>query len=216
MRVMVVLSGGIDSAVLLYHLKQQGHEVRSLCVDYGQRHHTEVTCAAALAVAAQTDHQTVTVPGLADIWRGTALINDKVAPSVSTWFVPNRNMILLSIAIGHALASGFDAVAYGAHRNDVYPDSREEFAQAMDEAARVCDWKGVRLLRPFMDKSKSEIIALGDNLGVPWDLTWSCYTPGPPCLECAACIERQEAFEDARVVDPLVATAARRTGVTSA
>ena len=211
MKVVVVSSGGVDSAVLLYWLRSQGHEVRSLCVDYGQRHRTELTCAAGLAWATKTPHQTVEVPGLADIWRGTSLINEKVAPSVSTWFVPNRNMILLSIAIEHALASGFDVVAYGATFDDVYPDSREEFAYAMDEVAQVCDWKGVRLYRPFIDRTKADIVALGDELGVPWNLTWSCYTPGPPCLECAACTKREAAFQEAGVVDP-VATAAARGG----
>jgi 7-cyano-7-deazaguanine synthase len=120
--------------------------------------------------------------------------------------VPNRNMILLAVAIGHAIASGADAVAYGAHAGDhaVYPDCRPAFAEAMAEAAGLCHYDpGVTLLRPFIDRTKADIVRLGAALGVPFALTWSCYEGGVRhCGRCGTCVERREAFTLAGVPDP--------------
>ena len=119
--------------------------------------------------------------------------------------VPNRNMILLAVAIGHAISLGYDAVAYGAHSGDhaIYPDCREVFAAAMSTAALLCDWREIKLLRPFVDITKADIVELGAELSVPYALTWSCYRGGElHCGKCGTCVERREAFELAGVEDP--------------
>jgi len=120
--------------------------------------------------------------------------------------VPNRNMIMLSVAVGWALALQFDAVAYGAHSGDhaIYPDCREEFAQALDQAVGLCDWQGMQLMRPFVHLDKGAIAQRGDALGVPFELTWTCYKGGAVhCGKCGACQERREAFAAHRITDPV-------------
>ena len=119
--------------------------------------------------------------------------------------VPNRNMILLSVATGYALSIDAGQVAYAAHSGDhaIYPDCRNEFADAMAEAIRLCDWKTVSLARPFVTWSKADIVCRGKDLGVPFENTWSCYKGQAfHCGRCGTCIERREAFYLAKVDDP--------------
>ena len=119
--------------------------------------------------------------------------------------VPNRNMILLSIAAGHALSIGAQQIAYAAHSGDhaIYPDCRNEFADAMAEAIRLCDWSPLELSRPFVDWSKADIVRRGAALKLPFETTWSCYKGGAThCGRCGTCIERREAFDLAGVHDP--------------
>jgi 7-cyano-7-deazaguanine synthase len=118
--------------------------------------------------------------------------------------VPNRNMIMLAVAIGHAVSLKFDSVAFGAHAGDhaIYPDCRPVFASAMDVVAQLCDWQAIRLLRPFIGYSKADIVRIGHELGVPMQLTWSCYKGGDlHCGKCGTCVERREAFQLAGVSD---------------
>ena len=120
--------------------------------------------------------------------------------------VPNRNMSMLSVAVGGALALTFDAVAYGAHSGDhaIYPDCREAFAEALDRAVSLCDWHGMRLIRPFVGMDKGQIAHRGQQLGVPFELTWTCYKGGARhCGKCGACQERREAFSNFGMTDPV-------------
>ena len=91
--------------------------------------------------------------------------------------VPNRNMILLALAGGYALSSGFDTIAYAAHAGDhfIYPDCRPEFAEAMEKALGLADWKDLNLYRPFVDMTKADLVKLGAELKTPLKTTWSCY-----------------------------------------
>jgi len=119
--------------------------------------------------------------------------------------VPNRNMILLSVAAGWAISSEFDRVAYAAHSGDhaVYPDCRNEFADALDATIRLADWREVSLYRPFVDYAKADLVKLGAELGVPFEKTWSCYKGlDLHCGRCGTCIERREAFHLAGIHDP--------------
>jgi 7-cyano-7-deazaguanine synthase len=119
--------------------------------------------------------------------------------------VPNRNMILLSIAIGAAIAKKLDYVAYAAHAGDhaIYPDCRPEFARDMGRVASKCDWRPIKLLRPFVKMSKAWIIGHGKELGVDYSKTWSCYEGGAlHCGRCGTCVERILSFKEAKVDDP--------------
>jgi 7-cyano-7-deazaguanine synthase len=127
--------------------------------------------------------------------------------SMKLTIVPNRNMIMLSVAIGWAVSLKYDAVAYGAHAGDhaIYPDCRPEFASAMDQAARLCDWQPIELLRPFVNDDKGDIAKRGHDLGVPFHLTWTCYKgEALHCGKCGACQERIEAFAKYQLDDPAV------------
>ena len=119
--------------------------------------------------------------------------------------VPNRNMILLSLATAWAVSKKADSVSYAAHSGDhaIYPDCRNEFAEALDKAIRLADWQEVYLNRPFVDLTKADIVKLGSELNVPFEQTWSCYEGQEVhCGRCGTCIERREAFYLAGVEDP--------------
>jgi 7-cyano-7-deazaguanine synthase len=127
--------------------------------------------------------------------------------SMKATVVPNRNMILLSIATGWAVSTGASSVSYAAHFGDhaIYPDCREEFADAMNNIMEIAGWDKVSLNRPFSSFTKADIVKLGDELGVPFEKTWSCYKGGQiHCGVCGTCVERREAFELAGVTDPTI------------
>lgn len=214
MKVVAVISGGMDSAVMLYQLVREGHEVRALSVDYGQRHRRELESAAALCQAVGIGHAIADLSGLVSLLRGSSQTDASVPvphghyedASMRLTVVPNRNMLLLATAAAHAVSMGFEAVAYGAHAGDhaIYPDCRPAFVDAMTVALGLCDYRAIRLLAPFLDSTKTTIAALGATLGVPFELTWTCYEGGlTHCGLCGACTERREAFALAGLVDPV-------------
>lgn len=214
MRTVVVLSGGMDSTVLAYWLHSQGHQLRALSVNYGQRHDKELQAAGEVAAKLGIPWVCADLRSLAEVIGGhNSQTNPRVAvpdghytaSTMKVTVVPNRNMILLAVAIGHAIDNGFEAVAYGAHAGDhaIYADCREEFARDMARVARTCHDYPITLLRPFVKKTKAQIAKLGDELGVPFELTWSCYKgKHRHCGTCGTCVERREAFELAGVKDP--------------
>jgi 7-cyano-7-deazaguanine synthase len=212
MRCVVLHSGGLDSTVLLYHLRATGADVRALVVNYGQRHRCEISAATVICAQADISHQIIDLTSIAPLLGGSALTDDVPVPmqaydvdSLKITVVPNRNMILLSLAAAWAVSLKFDAVAYAAHGGDheVYPDCRPEFADAMDRALQLCDWHSVRLHQPFVNKSKAEVVSMGASLNVPFEFTWSCYLGGSiHCGQCGTCDERRKAFEIAGVPDP--------------
>jgi 7-cyano-7-deazaguanine synthase len=213
MKTVVIYSGGLDSSVLLYHLLAERQEVHALSIDYGQRHRCELDRAAGICKLAGVPHQTAALPGLRSLLSGSSLTSPEIEvaeghyteENMKSTVVPNRNMILLAIATGHALSIDAKQVAYAAHSGDhaIYPDCRNEFADAMARAISICDWKSVELSRPFVDWTKAEIVRRGAELNVPMELTWSCYKGGERhCGRCGTCIERREAFDLAGVDDP--------------
>ncbi len=214
MKVVAIFSGGMDSSTMLYQLRSEGHEVKAIGFDYGQRHRVELDAAKAIAAEAKVPYETIDLSSLAPVIAGqSSQVNLEVEvpdghyteESMKATVVPNRNMIMLSIAVGHAISLDFDAVAYGAHAGDhaIYPDCRIEFVEAMKHVIALCDWKNVQLLTPFVDVPKDEIARIGDKLEVPFGMTWSCYKGGEThCGTCGTCVERREAFELAGVEDP--------------
>lgn len=212
--IVLVYSGGLDSTTLLYELRSQGAALRCLSVDYGQRHRRELTAAAEICRELGIEHRMADLSGLRPLLAGSALTDDIAVPhghyteaSMKATVVPNRNMLLLAVAIAWAVSTRSDAVAYAAHAGDhaIYPDCRPEFVDAMDRAAGLCDWHAVRIERPFVNWDKTQIVRRGAELGVPFAKTWSCYEGAAlHCGRCGTCVERREAFELAGVPDPTV------------
>jgi 7-cyano-7-deazaguanine synthase len=212
-RSVVLLSGGMDSATLLFHLQGCGHEVFPLAVNYGQRHVRELRAARAVAQAAGAVLREVDLSNLQRVMGGSSQTEHGIAvphghyadDSMRATVVPNRNMVLLAIAGAYAVSLKAGQVGYAAHAGDhaVYPDCRPEFADAMEEALLICDYDPIYLRRPFIAMSKADIVRHGLELGVPFELTYSCYEGGEGhCRKCGTCVERTEAFQIAGLVDP--------------
>lgn len=209
-----VYSGGLDSTVMLYAMREAGVEIRgALSIDYGQKHGKELGQAARICQDMGITHKVADVSGLAELFGASGLTDAEThvpeghyeEEQMKVTVVPNRNMILIALATAWAISLKADAVAYAAHSGDhaIYPDCREPFARALDQAIRQCDWHALRLYRPFVAMAKSAIVALGSRLGVPFALTWSCYKGGAEhCGRCGTCVERREAFHLAQVEDP--------------
>lgn len=213
MNVIAIVSGGMDSVTLAHKLKADGHRLRLLTVDYGQRHRKEIAFASACADRLGVEHRVIDASGLVPVLKGSSLTDPGVPvpdghyaeESMKATVVPNRNMILLSIAAAWAVSVKADAVALGAHAGDhaIYPDCRPEFAEAIDKVLSLCDWHPLKVVRPFIGITKADIVAVGQGLGVPWGQTWSCYKGRDAhCGTCGTCVERREAFELAGVPDP--------------
>ena len=213
MKALVLFSGGLDSTVLAAQLQADGVETRLLSIDYGQRHAKELDKAEKIAHALGLPHRILRLSDLGPLLGGSSLTDDQVElpeghyaeESMKATVVPNRNMILLALAGGHALSIGFDTIAYAAHAGDhtIYPDCRPEFADAMEKALGLADWQNLNLHRPFVNFRKEELVRKGNELGAPLELTWSCYAGRDKhCGKCGTCVERKEAFALAKVEDP--------------
>lgn len=212
--VVVLLSGGMDSSTLLYYVKELAASVQAISFDYGQRHLRELRSAASIAEAADVPLKVVDLRSLQSVMRGSSQ-TDATVPvphghyadeSMRATVVPNRNMVMLSVAAAQAISTGASSVAYAAHEGDhaVYPDCRPEFIQAMWKALTLCHYDGgINLFTPFKGKSKQEIAIEGHRLGVPFALTYSCYEGNElHCGQCGTCVERKEAFALAIIDDP--------------
>ena len=213
MKALVLFSGGLDSTVLAAQLLADGAETRLLSIDYGQRHAKELQQAEKIAEALGLPHRILRLPDLGPLLGGSSLTDDQVElpeghyaeESMKATVVPNRNMILLALAGGHALSLEFDTIAYAAHAGDhtIYPDCRPEFADAMESALGLADWERLSLHRPFVHLSKTDLVKKGAELDAPLHLTWSCYAGREKhCGKCGTCVERKEAFALAKVPDP--------------
>lgn len=211
-KAIVILSGGLDSTVLAATLKRS-YEVVCVSVNYGQRHKRELTAARAVCEAMELRHVVVDVPGLLAVFGGSSQTDMNVPvpeghyaeESMKATVVPNRNMVLLAIGGALAVAEKADVLAYAAHGGDhaIYPDCREAFAKPMADALLNCDWHKVMLERPFLGLTKADIVAIGNSIGAPLDLTYSCYNGKEiHCGKCGTCVERREAFVLAQVQDP--------------
>jgi 7-cyano-7-deazaguanine synthase len=214
-KTVLIYSGGIDSTVLLYDLLNSGHDVQALSVNYGQRHSKELDCAKSLCKQLNVEHHVADLTALNPLLSGSSLTSPHVQvpeghyedESMKATVVPNRNMILLSIATGWAMSTGASSVSYAAHSGDraIYPDCREEFSDAMNSVMEIAGWDKVSLNRPFSSLTKADIVKLGDELDVPFEQTWSCYKGGQVhCGVCGTCVERREAFQLAGVTDPTI------------
>lgn len=215
MKTILIYSGGLDSTVALYYLKAQGHQLKALSVDYGQRHKKEIEFAKYHCANLGVEHQVADLTSITHLLAGSSQTSANVEvpeghyaeESMKLTVVPNRNMIMLSVAIGWAISQKANSVAYAAHAGDhaIYPDCRPEFAAAIDHAAKLADWHQVSLLRPFVQWSKADIAAEAKRLNIEIEKTWSCYKGlDVHCGKCGTCAERIEAFQLAGVPDSTV------------
>lgn len=221
-RAVVLLSGGLDSATALAVARSQGYELHAISFDYGQRHRFELAAAQKVAqAAAVASHVLFRVD--TSIFRGSALTNDIPVPhnraesemstGIPVTYVPARNTIFLSVALGLAeslqandLFLGVNAVDYSG-----YPDCRPEFVQAFEKMANLATKVGVeggqiRIHAPLIQLTKGQIIQQGLRLSVDYGLTHSCYDPaadGASCGECDSCLLRLKGFAEAGVKDPI-------------
>ncbi len=209
----ILLSGGLDSSVLAYSLSSLGIKLKALTLDYGQRHIAEQVAAQKIAANLGIEHRVVSLREVTPLFGDEcSLINESQDipsghyehESMKSTVVPNRNMILLSVATAWSVASEFDGVAYAAHAGDhaIYPDCRPAFADAMTQAISLCDFSPQELIRPFINLTKGDIVRIGASLRVPFEVTWSCYNGRTKhCGTCGTCNERIEAFQLAGVSD---------------
>ena len=215
MKAVLILSGGLDSTTLLYKLLADGYQVDALTFNYAQRHKKEIDCAKIITSRLGVRHHVIDLSILAAFLGESALLGKKEVPSchytedaARQTVVPNRNMIMLSVAAGYAEAHEIPELFYAAHKNDqtIYPDCRPEFVQALRPAIRLgTAWHPVELQAPFLNMTKADIVRMGLELQVPYELTWSCYRgEDKPCCTCPTCLERAEAFVLNGRSDPLM------------
>jgi len=214
MQSVLLFSGGLDSRVLLQKLLEDQQEVFCLSIDYGQRHRKELELAKSVTKKLRLKHEVVSLSGIHSLISGNALTGTAEVPdghyqeeSMKITVVPNRNMMMLSIAIGWAINLKAQAVSYAAHRGDhsIYPDCRPAFIAKMAELATLCDWHPVALYTPFSHFSKTMIVQEGARLNVDFFETWSCYKGlDVHCGTCGTCVERREAFAEAKITDPTI------------
>lgn len=213
MKSVLIYSGGLDSTVLLFDLIRQGHDVHCLSIDYGQRHGRELASASSIARWAKVPYRCLSLYQLKDLLAGSSQTSNSIEvpeghyeeESMKLTVVPNRNMIMLSVAIGWAISIDAHSVYYAAHSGDhaIYPDCRREFVTALSAVSRLCHFTPVELKAPYLKYSKAQLVELGKELKVPFDQTWSCYKGGKlHCGKCGTCVERREAFHLAQTSDP--------------
>ncbi len=217
-RIVAIVSGGLDSVVLAHDLMQDDPErLRLLSFNYGQRHVKELDAARACANRLGVPHDIIDLRSLAPLIRSSALtdptrdvpLGHYEAPSMRATVVPNRNMLMIAMAAAVAVSEGADRVAIGVHAGDhaVYPDCRPRFIDVMTAALEVAteghSVSGFRVLAPYVNMRKQDIVTRGDAIAVPFAETWSCYQGGSVhCGQCGTCVERREAFALAGVTDP--------------
>ena len=215
-RAVVLLSGGLDSATVLAIAQSQGFDCYTLSFDYGQRHSAELQAAQRLAdIMGAVEHKVVAID-LRSIG-GSALTADIDVPEqhaegIPVTYVPARNTVFLSIALGWAEVLAADAIFVGVNAVDYsgYPDCRPDYIKAFETMANLATKRGVEghhlhIRAPLMRFSKAEIIQQGTQLGVDYSQTISCYqadTLGRACGRCDSCRFRQQGFKDAGINDP--------------
>jgi len=216
-KAVVLLSGGMDSAVTLYMAREE-YQCYVLMFDYGQKAVKELDFARKIAEEAGCSYRLLKI----DLpWKGSSLLDgSKEVPEASEacggdipdTYVPARNMIFLSYGVSFAEAIGADAVFIGAHQLDYsnYPDCRSGFFDVFGESVRIGTKRGaegseVKVVTPIINMTKKEIVGMGNELGVPFEYTWSCYKQdSTPCGKCESCVFRIKAFEEAGIQDPLM------------
>ncbi|TMP78417.1 7-cyano-7-deazaguanine synthase QueC [Pseudoalteromonas phenolica] len=212
-KVVVIYSGGMDSYTVLNKAIKSGFDVYALSFNYGQRHVKELEVAASVCADLNVHHKVVDISAINQLIGGSSLTDDIEVPeghyeeeSMKSTVVPNRNMILLSLAVGYAVSLKANKVFYGAHSGDhaIYPDCRPEFVEKMTDVCRIANYEEVEIVCPYLTNSKIAILTDGLKMGLDYSNTWTCYNGREKaCGKCGACQERLEAFSLNNASDPL-------------
>ena len=212
-----LVSGGLDSMVAAARAREDGHRLLALSVDYNQRHRLELAAARRIATLLGAERHIVLPLDLA-AFGGSALTADIAVPKeglsdgIPVTYVPARNTIFLSLALGWAEAAGARDLYIGVNALDYsgYPDCRPEFIAAFEGLAQLATKAGVegapfRIHAPLQNMTKADIVREADRLGLNAALSWSCYDPAPGgvhCGQCDSCRIRIRGFEEAGLPDP--------------
>ena len=213
-KVLLILSGGLDSTTLLYDLVSTHNKdsIVALSFDYGSKHNNrELQKAIKTCAVLEVDHEII---DLKNIFKNfdSALLKGKIPEghyaedNMKKTVVPFRNGILLSIAIGYAESNNIENIYYGAHGGDhaIYPDCRQGFVDTMSLAGQLGTYNNVSINAPYNDITKIDIVKRGIDLKVDYNNTWTCYVGEiHPCGKCGSCVERTEAFIENGLEDPL-------------
>lgn len=212
----LLLSGGLDSTTVAAMLNREGREFSALTVDYGQKHSRELESAKRVASHFGVKEHIIMTLDLTKIG-GSALtdtgieVPDSGGEGIPVTYVPARNTIFLSLAVAFAEARDADSVYIGANAVDYsgYPDCRPEYIEAFNRLVEVAvkrtvEGSTLRIIAPLMKMSKAEIIRAGEDIGAPYELSWSCYRGGSrACGRCDSCRLRLKGFAEAGLKDPL-------------
>lgn len=215
-KAVVLLSGGLDSSTALYIARRQGYKVNCLIFDYGQRHKKEILAAVRLAKKTNSPYKIIRfeLP-----WGGSSLLDKQIDipkgrslkemhSRIPSTYVPARNTLFIAFGISYAEASGAIRIFIGANSLDYsgYPDCRPDYFKAYERLIALGTKKSsIKIEAPLLKKTKAEIVKIGTSLGVPYELTWSCYMGGrKPCGECDSCILRVKGFRETGIPDPLL------------
>ena len=212
-KVIVLLSGGIDSTTALFDSINKYDVIGAVSFDYGSKHNErELKCASFQCEINNLKHTVIKLDFINELFSSDLLKSGGDIPeghyqeqSMLKTVVPFRNGIMLSIAAGLAESLGAEGLVIAAHSGDhaIYPDCRENFMNSMSEAVSFGTYANIEILRPFIDMDKTKIVSLGHSIGVGFKHTYSCYKGDEVhCGKCGTCVERREAFIKAQIEDP--------------
>ena len=213
MKSVIIVSGGMDSITLLHDIHSRGEELFALSFDYNQRHKKELEYAKWNCEKLGIPHKIISLSVLNDIAPSALTRLETPVPegqydgeNMKQTVVPNRNMIMISLAAAYAIGIGATRLYYGAHSGDhtIYPDCRPDFVKAINHTLSLCDWNQVVLKVPYLHGNKETILKRGFELGVDYSKTWTCYNGREKaCGKCGSCDERLSAFRAIGQKDPV-------------
>ena len=211
-KILIIFSGGVDSFTLMHTALKKLYYVEAISFNYGQKHVKEISYAKKACQELDVKHEIVNLD-IGNILSHSALVGRKNIPEgnydkekMKQTVVPNRNMVMISVAASLAIKNKLDYLWYAAHSGDheIYPDCRPEFIAKMSEVLSICDYHKINFEAPFQDLSKSEIIKVGLDMNLDYSKAWTCYEgKEKPCSKCSACLERAASFQANQAKDPL-------------
>ena len=207
---LVLLSGGLDSAVALYWSLDQGNKVETITFDYFKRGRREIQACEAISRFSNCPNRKIELDFLKEIDDSKKETRNPGLTGVESAYIPCRNLIFYGIAASFAEVGNMRFIVGGHNRNDTenFPDATKNFFSLFNQTAttgRFTKGRTGRVILPFAKMEKFEVLKLGAKLNVPFELTWSCYKSGKrPCQKCLSCRLRADSFKKANLIDPLI------------